>query len=212
VAAAPASVWDPAARIKDQDLDGVQAEIIYTTLGMPLYGLDDGELRAACFRAYNDWAVEYCSYDPKRLLPLGLITLEDIGAGVEELRRIAKKGMRGAMIWAEPPHYASRLLDSCSARVNTRTPVAMDKEGSWRSSEDEICALHLRNLLEGRTENPEAARQMILAGGEVAKFGNAKRPWLNPDDVPFALDIDHYDFAIKVAIENGYPVARKFKV
>jgi predicted TIM-barrel fold metal-dependent hydrolase len=101
--AAPASVWDPAARIKDQDRDGVQAEVIYTSMGMPLYGLDDVGLRVACFRAYNDWAVEYCSHDPKRLLPLGLITLEDIGAGVQELQRIAKKGMRGAMIWAAPP-------------------------------------------------------------------------------------------------------------
>jgi predicted TIM-barrel fold metal-dependent hydrolase len=101
--AAPASVWDPAARIKDQDLDGVQAEVIYTSMGMPLYGLDDTALRTACFRAYNDWAVEYCSYNPKRLLPLGLVTLEDISAGVQELQRIAKKGMRGAMIWAEPP-------------------------------------------------------------------------------------------------------------
>jgi predicted TIM-barrel fold metal-dependent hydrolase len=101
--AAPASVWDPAARIKDQDLDGVQAEVIYTSMGMPLYGLDDVELRTACFRAYNDWSVEYCSYNPKRLLPLGLITLEDIAAGVQELQRIAKQGMRGAMIWAEPP-------------------------------------------------------------------------------------------------------------
>lgn len=101
--AAPASVWDPAARIKDQELDGVQAEVIYTTFGMPLYGLEDAELRAACFWAYNDWAAEYCSYDPKRLLPLGLITLEDIDAGVQELKRIAKKGMRGAMIWAEAP-------------------------------------------------------------------------------------------------------------
>jgi len=100
---APASVWDPAARIKDQDLDGVQAEVIYTSMGMPLYGLDDTALRTACFRAYNDWAVEYCSYNPKRLLPLGLVTLEDISAGVQELQRIAKKGMRGAMIWAEPP-------------------------------------------------------------------------------------------------------------
>jgi predicted TIM-barrel fold metal-dependent hydrolase len=96
-------VWDPAARIKDQDVDGVQAEVIYTSMGMPLYGLDDTELRVACFRAYNDWAVEYCSHDPKRLLPLGLITLEDIQAGVQELQRIAKKGMRGAMIWAEAP-------------------------------------------------------------------------------------------------------------
>jgi predicted TIM-barrel fold metal-dependent hydrolase len=101
--AAPASVWDPAARIKDQDRDGVQAEVIYTSMGMPLYGLDDVELRVACFHAYNDWAVEYCSHNPKRLIPLGLITLEDIDAGVKELQRIAKKGMRGAMIWAEPP-------------------------------------------------------------------------------------------------------------
>jgi predicted TIM-barrel fold metal-dependent hydrolase len=100
---APASVWDPAARIKDQDRDGVQAEVIYTTFGMPLYGLDDVELRTACFRAYNDWAVEYCSHDPKRLLPLGLITLEDIEGGVAELQRIVKRGMRGAMIWAEAP-------------------------------------------------------------------------------------------------------------
>ena len=83
--AAPASVWDPAARIKDQDLDGVRAEVIYTSMGMPLYGLDDVELRVACFRAFNDWATEYCSYDLKRLMPLGLITLEDIGAGIAEL-------------------------------------------------------------------------------------------------------------------------------
>src|SRR4029450_12908679 len=101
--AAPASVWDPAARIKDQDRDGVRAEVIYTSMGMPLYGLDDTQLRPPCFRPYNDWPVEYCSHDPKRLLPLGLITLEDIEAGIQELRRIAKKGMRGAMIWAEAP-------------------------------------------------------------------------------------------------------------
>ncbi len=100
---APASVWDPAARIVDQDRDGLQAEVIYTSMGMPLYGLDDVSLRVACFQAYNDWAVEYCSHDPKRLLPLGLVTLEDIDAGVKELERVAKKGMRGAMIWAEPP-------------------------------------------------------------------------------------------------------------
>ena len=92
---APASVWDPAARLKDQDRDGVVAEAIYTSMGMPLYMLDDIELRAACFSAYNDWSAEYCSHDPKRLLPLGLITLEDIQAGTKELERCAKKGIRG---------------------------------------------------------------------------------------------------------------------
>ena len=46
---APISVRDPAYRLKDLDRDGVQAEVIYTSMGMPLFGLDDAELRAACF-------------------------------------------------------------------------------------------------------------------------------------------------------------------
>jgi predicted TIM-barrel fold metal-dependent hydrolase len=78
--------------------------VIYTSMDMPLYGLDDVELRDACFRTYNnDWSVEYCSHDPNGLLPLGLISLEDIQAGTKKLERIAQKGMRGAIIWAEPP-------------------------------------------------------------------------------------------------------------
>jgi predicted TIM-barrel fold metal-dependent hydrolase len=83
-------------------------------MGMLLFGLDDAELRAACFRGFNDWAAEYCSYDPKRLVGLGAITLEDIPAGVEEMRRIAKKGIRGALIWGAPPEdkpYSSPEYD-----------------------------------------------------------------------------------------------------
>ena len=40
---------DPVERIKDQDIDGVQAEILYTTLGMPLFGLHDNDLSARVF-------------------------------------------------------------------------------------------------------------------------------------------------------------------
>jgi len=40
---------------------------------------------------------------PKRLAGLGLIDLEDIDAGVQEMQRIAKQGLRGVMIWASPP-------------------------------------------------------------------------------------------------------------
>ena len=48
---APKAVHDPAERIKDQDRDGISAEVIYTSMGMPLFGLADAEFRAACFRA-----------------------------------------------------------------------------------------------------------------------------------------------------------------
>jgi predicted TIM-barrel fold metal-dependent hydrolase len=100
---APRAVHDPSERIKDQDRDGVAAEVIYTSMGMPLFGLGDAEFRAACFRAFNDWATDYCGYNLKRLIPLGLITLEDIPAAVAELTRIKQRGMAGAMIWGEAP-------------------------------------------------------------------------------------------------------------
>src|SRR5580704_19207499 len=93
------SGWDPAERLKDQDIDGVRAEVLYGTLGMPLFGLDDVELQQICFSVFNDWLGEYASHAPKRLYPVALISLEDIAAGVRELERCAKLGCRGAMIW-----------------------------------------------------------------------------------------------------------------
>src|SRR6185437_302864 len=67
------SGWDPVERIKDQDVDGVQAEVLYTTLGMSLFGLHDADLQRACFKGYNDWLAEFCSYNPKRLIGTALI-------------------------------------------------------------------------------------------------------------------------------------------
>jgi predicted TIM-barrel fold metal-dependent hydrolase len=112
--AARPSGWDPAERIKDQDIDGVEAEVLYTTLGMRLFSLDDAGLQRACFGAYNDWLAEFCSYDPKRLVGNALVSLEDIGEGIKELERCARIGLRGAMIWGSAPEdrpYSSRIYD-----------------------------------------------------------------------------------------------------
>ncbi len=97
------SGWDPVERVKDQEIDGVEGEVLYTTLGMFLFHLKDVELQWASFRAYNDWVAEFSSYAPQRLIGLGLIALQDVDEAVRELQRIAKKGLRGAMINAAPP-------------------------------------------------------------------------------------------------------------
>src|SRR2546422_8709392 len=81
--AARPSGWDPGERIKDQDIDGVEAEVLYTTLGMPLFQMDDADLQRACFRVYNNWVAEFTSHNPKRLHAIGLISLEDIQDGVK---------------------------------------------------------------------------------------------------------------------------------
>jgi predicted TIM-barrel fold metal-dependent hydrolase len=106
--------WDPVERLKDQDIDGLEAEVVYSSLGMTLFGLDDGELQQACFRAYNDWVAEFCSYSPKRLFGIALISLEDVNEGVKELERCRKIGLRGALIAGLAPEdkpYSSRVYD-----------------------------------------------------------------------------------------------------
>jgi 2-phosphosulfolactate phosphatase len=86
--------------------------------------------------------------------------------------------------------------------------VAMGENGLKRTDEDEMCAIHLRNRLEGRPGDADAIRRLILAGGEVGRFHDPARPYLHPEDVDIALDIDRYDFAVRVEFENGRPVAR----
>jgi 2-phosphosulfolactate phosphatase len=88
------------------------------------------------------------------------------------------------------------------------TVVAMGENGVNRTDEDELCALHLRNRLEGRPGDADAVRRLILAGGEVGRFQDPARPFLHPEDVEIALDVDRYDFAIRVEYVDGRPVAR----
>jgi 2-phosphosulfolactate phosphatase len=84
----------------------------------------------------------------------------------------------------------------------------MGDNGIKRTDEDELCAIHLRNRLEGRPGDADAVRRLILAGGAVARFHDPARPYLHPEDVDIALDIDRYDFAVRVDFEDERPVAR----
>jgi 2-phosphosulfolactate phosphatase len=90
--------------------------------------------------------------------------------------------------------------------------VAMGDNGINRSEEDELCAIHLRNRLEGRPGDADAVRRLILAGGEVGRFHDPARPYLHPEDADIALDVDRYDFALRVDFEDGRPVSRMDKL
>lgn len=86
--------------------------------------------------------------------------------------------------------------------------IAMGNDGLTRADEDELCALHLRNLLQGRSGSPAGIREVILAGPRIADFHDPANPHLHRNDLAIALDIDRYDFAIRVMREEGRQVAR----
>ena len=63
--------WEPSARLKDQDLDGIEAEVLFSSAVRQLYSIVDEPFQRAIFHSYNDWLHEFCSYNPKRLIGLG---------------------------------------------------------------------------------------------------------------------------------------------
>ena len=67
------------------------------------------------------------------------------------------------------------------------TIVAMGWNARVRTDEDELCALYLRNLMQGRRPDPEAVRKLVLASGEAAKFGDPKQPHFHREDLEIAI-------------------------
>ncbi|HVU73936.1 MAG TPA: amidohydrolase family protein [Mycobacteriales bacterium] len=84
-----AGSFDPAARLREQDEDSVDAEVLYAspTVWAGVKATQDPELRLACFRAYNDWIAEFSAVSPDRLIGVGLIPNTGIEDAVSELRR-----------------------------------------------------------------------------------------------------------------------------
>jgi predicted TIM-barrel fold metal-dependent hydrolase len=84
-----------ALRIKDQHLDGIDAEVMYGILGIGLK-MTDRELIHAVYEVYNDWAADFCKSNPQRLVGLACIPNHDPEAAAKELRRAAGLGLKGA--------------------------------------------------------------------------------------------------------------------
>ena len=90
---------DPAERLKDMDLEGIDVAVIFgTQIALTVNGLMDKGLAGAICHAVNEWMLEYCSADPRRLRAVGLIPCQDPPEAVRELRYLAGHGATTAML------------------------------------------------------------------------------------------------------------------
>ncbi|MEK7214288.1 MAG: amidohydrolase family protein, partial [Chloroflexota bacterium] len=134
---------NPKMRLEEMAIDGVSAEVLYPSFAMELYAIEDPALQEACFRAFNDWLIEYCSVAPDRLIGVGTISTYDIDRAVQELERCRKMGLRGGLVWLVPrpdlpfnsDHYdrfwaAAQNLDM-PISFHTVTGFGVTKNGVW---------------------------------------------------------------------------------
>ena len=93
----PAS-WEPSARIRDQDTDGVAAEVLFASVGRFFYGLTDAPFQRAIFRSYNAWLHEFCAYAPERFVGVPLISILEPQKAADDIREYARLGFKAAQI------------------------------------------------------------------------------------------------------------------
>jgi 2-phosphosulfolactate phosphatase len=92
------------------------------------------------------------------------------------------------------------------------TILAMGSAGLVRGDEDELCALYLRNRLQGRQPDVEATMSLARCSHEAAPYGSPEMPFKPVADLEIAMQIDTFDFAIRVVDEEGLLVARRHSV
>ena len=91
----------PELRMKDMEMDGVDAEVIYgmTTAGMRIKNV---EILTHTYRAYNRWIADFCKTKPGRWYALACIPVHDPEVAADELRRASDMGLRGADMFVTP--------------------------------------------------------------------------------------------------------------
>jgi predicted TIM-barrel fold metal-dependent hydrolase len=95
--------YDVKERLKDQELDGINAEVLYPSVIFNVYQIENLDIVKATFSLYNDWVADYCKEAPDRLFPLASIQLLDLDEAIRELERCKKLGHVGASIAATAP-------------------------------------------------------------------------------------------------------------
>ena len=102
--------YDSEIRLADMDREGIDVMVMYPTTGLFFYGIADLDLTTALCRAYNDWAHEFCSVAPDRLVAPTVLPQMDVAACLKEVDRVGKElSLGGVMLRPNP--VGGRTLD-----------------------------------------------------------------------------------------------------
>ena len=101
---------DPKVRLQVLEDEGIDAAVLYPSVGMMFGLLENPDIAAALCAAYNDWLAGYCSTDPGRLVGVALLPQQDPRLAATELERaVDGHGFVGGVI--RPNKVGGRTVD-----------------------------------------------------------------------------------------------------
>ncbi|HEV3351366.1 MAG TPA: amidohydrolase family protein [Acidimicrobiales bacterium] len=155
---ARAGCYNGTERLKDMDIDGVDAEILFPpqrTIGHFL-GDEDDEFVAAGIEAYNNFLYdEFMAPDPTRLVGMAQIPSLGTDAAIETMRKAKARGFKGVVISMWPSGGES---------------ISDADDPFWAAAADEqmpVC-IHI-NLISRRTRQKQRAAAAKSSAGGGAK-------------------------------------------
>jgi predicted TIM-barrel fold metal-dependent hydrolase len=170
--------WEPNARLKDMDRDGVEVDILYASHLRHIYGLSikDEPFFRAIAQSYNDWLMEYCSVAPNRLVGLPVLSILNIDGAVEDLTLYAKQGAKGFMIASSIPigmNYGESKFDPLwAAAQDADVPLCLHTTtGAWKKAK--FHHPRIRTFIRGEGEIQTSLLEMIY-GGVFDRFPRLK--------------------------------------
>ncbi len=125
----------PEQRLREQDQDGVDAEVLFTHAAYPQLwrGISDDEPYKAVIRAYNEWlAEEYCACNPKRLIAMGVIPDTGVDDAIAEMEYCAKVGLKGINLHRFPSGKSYPAFEDdrfWTAALAMKYPIASHTNG-----------------------------------------------------------------------------------
>jgi predicted TIM-barrel fold metal-dependent hydrolase len=136
-----AGTGSPEQRVREQDHDGIDAEILFSQISSVLRQAKDDDLYRDLVRAYNEFlAEEYMAAAPDRLIPIGNIPVTGVNDAVKELEHCAKLGLKGIKLDKFPSGrgYPTPEDDSFwAAAIDLRMPLTNHSNGSMGAGRGE---------------------------------------------------------------------------
>ena len=105
--------WDAGERLRDMDTTGIDAALLYPTVGFHSYGIADAPLLYAVLDAWNRWIADFCKVEPLRLKGVGCVVLDDVDVAIAEMQRCKDLGLATVNVPSqlEGEHYGTAAYD-----------------------------------------------------------------------------------------------------
>jgi predicted TIM-barrel fold metal-dependent hydrolase len=147
---------DADARLAMMDERGVWAEVLYPNVagfgGQKFLLLGDRDLMYECVRAYNDFQVDWCSADSRRLIPTMATPFWDVDDCVREVERCADLGFRAINFTGEPQVFGQPFLGESYWDPFWSAACANEMVVSFHIGSGEFNWDHARTAARGFTE------------------------------------------------------------